>query len=677
MPTFPSRHSLSRTPRCHRARPCLEALESRLAPATLVNPTTLTYQDSDGDHVTVSFSKPILTADNVNTLFTFSSGASAVNGSNAAREQLRKIDLTSVAGAAGTTITTTATRSRATVGDGLAALGEIDATGLDLGAVVIDGDLGRILAGDATTTTSGLAGLTAHSLGRYGTDTGAADLHSVIQGQLDSLSIKSDVKEAYLDVQGGADGSIGRITIGGSLLGTGLYGGCIQASGDIGNVRVGGQVAGGAGYLSGNISANGGNMGTVTIGGSLQGGAGRESGKIFANGSMGAVKITGSVVGAAGLESGYLIAYTGSLASVTIRGSMLGSSGDFSGTIYCGDALGAVKVGGDVQGGAGMRTGEIFGSSSLASVTVGGSLLAGTGSYGSGDISSGMLGPVKITGSVTGGLGQYTGGIFSDGPLASVTIGGSLVGGSGSPSGTIYAGGVLGAVKITGDVVGGSATGTDNLEQSGYITAQRIPRLTIGGKLSAGTNTTSGKFVNNGAIQVAEDLGVVRIGNIVGNATNPAIVSAHGQAVPTTTDVAIGSLIVKGGVEYGQILAGFDLAGTPNNADAQVGRVKVADNWVASSLVAGATAGTDGLFGDSDDAAIAGGNPAISSRIGSVVIGGQVLGTQGGGDHFGIVVQNVVSLRIGGTLIPLKAGNSNDDLQLLLATTGDFGVHEV
>ena len=131
-------------------------LESRLLLATLVNTTTLTYQDTDGDNVTVSFSRPILTNATVaNSVFTFDTGT--VNGSNAGKQQLRSINLASLPAAAGTTITTTAVRSATTGGDGFAALGQINATGRDISTVTIDGDLGRILAGDAVGTTQGAA----------------------------------------------------------------------------------------------------------------------------------------------------------------------------------------------------------------------------------------------------------------------------------------------------------------------------------------------------------------------------------------------------------------------------------------------------------------------------------------------------------------------------------------
>ena len=63
-----------------RTRLNLECLEAREVPATLVDPNTLTYQDKDGNDVTVQFSNAILTQQNVNSIFQFDSGANAVNG---------------------------------------------------------------------------------------------------------------------------------------------------------------------------------------------------------------------------------------------------------------------------------------------------------------------------------------------------------------------------------------------------------------------------------------------------------------------------------------------------------------------------------------------------------------------------------------------------------------------
>ena len=82
-------------------------------PATLVNASTLTYQDADGDTVTVKLSKPLLSAGNADNVFGFDTGK--VNGDNSLKQQLQHIDLGSFAAAGnGTNITITAVRSAVT-----------------------------------------------------------------------------------------------------------------------------------------------------------------------------------------------------------------------------------------------------------------------------------------------------------------------------------------------------------------------------------------------------------------------------------------------------------------------------------------------------------------------------------------------------------------------------------
>src|SRR5262249_6289230 len=162
------------------------------------------------------------------------------------------------------------------------------------------------------------------------------------------------------------------------------------------------------------------------------------------------------------------------------------------------------------------------------------------------------------------------------------------------------------------------------------------------------TDNTSGDFENNGAIRVRDDLGSVLVkGDLKGNSTNQVIISAHGQAKPSTTaDVAIGKLIVLGNVDHALILAGVTPGGLPQTADAQVGAVFVGQNWIASSLAAGAVPGIDGFFGNASDAKMAGGGikdvPGIVSKVAGVTVVGFVLGTWGGMDAFGIVAENVV-----------------------------------
>ncbi len=53
----------------------------------------------------------------------------------------------------------------------------------------------------------------------------------------------------------------------------------------------------------------------------------------------------------------------------------------------------------------------------------------------------------------------------------------------------------------------------------------------------------------------------------------------------------------------------------------------------------------------------------VFSKITSIVIGGQVLGTVGAGVHFGFVAENIGSFKVktGTTTFILVAGNGNDD----------------
>src|SRR6188768_3190645 len=101
----------------------IELLESRIAPATLVNPTTVTYTDVDFDLVTVKISKGTFTDPNVSTDdFTFT-------GIPAFGQRLVLIDLSNDGTMFdGATLTITATRT-AGGGDGHVNVGFIDSSG--------------------------------------------------------------------------------------------------------------------------------------------------------------------------------------------------------------------------------------------------------------------------------------------------------------------------------------------------------------------------------------------------------------------------------------------------------------------------------------------------------------------------------------------------------------------
>lgn len=245
----------------------------------LVSPTILTYQDVDGDAVTVRFSKPLLNSVNVAGVFGFDSGS--VTGNNSAPQQLRTINLTKLSPGApvgGLSITVTAVRSAVRGGDGFVNVGFISGGSANLGDVTVRGDLGGIVAGDGTSATLGLQSLTVQSLGRFGLSTqgGVGSLTSGIEGHLGTLTVKSDIVGATVQAfgPGGAStvlGPIGSIAIGDSLFGgSGANSGSISAGGDIGPVTIKGDVVGGAGADSGEIKS-GGKIGAVTVGEKGQG----------------------------------------------------------------------------------------------------------------------------------------------------------------------------------------------------------------------------------------------------------------------------------------------------------------------------------------------------------------------------------------------------------------------
>ena len=222
----------------------VERLEARIAPAVLVNATTLTFTDADGDFVTLAISKGTLTAAD----FWFD-GPVDFGG----RQQLRLVDFAGDLDKVGANLTITAEPEGG--GNGAVNVGYINALGIDLGKVTLDGDLGRFDAGDVDLSTPAAKRLDAGSIGVAGLDTQQTDgsLISNLAGPLGALVVGGDFQNATLLAAG-----IGRIDIGGDVIGGGLFqSGAIRALGGIGPVHVGGDLAGGNGVRSGQIFAAG------------------------------------------------------------------------------------------------------------------------------------------------------------------------------------------------------------------------------------------------------------------------------------------------------------------------------------------------------------------------------------------------------------------------------------
>lgn len=616
----------------------IEPLEHRIAPAIL-----FTYTELDGDLVTVSISKGSLG----DATFTHPPVPGLFG------DQLQTINLNGNAVFKGANITVTAKQQDLTGngfirGDGLANVGFIDASGIDLGTISIRGDVAKIAAGDANLTTPGLASLKAISVALFGTATGAPDIISNIAGRLGAMTITSDFA-------GGLNaGTIGSVKIGGN------FSGGMSSSDDIGPVKIGGD-------YRGTLSAQD-KLASLTIGGSMI------AGFLLIDSDTGPIKIAGDFR-TTGSSTG-IVQLGGKLAGLTIGGSFLAGPGQGGGRILCAGDMGVLTIGGDLRS-TGASAGTVFCGGKLAAVKIGGSIVGGGDN--SAVIRGGEMGPVRIAGDLVGGLGDNSAKIVSDGNLASVTIGGSIIGGVGDFSANVVSAGALGALKIAVDLRGGTPTngGDPSIDGSGYVEAQRIGSVFIGGSIVAGSDFTAGDApTKNASIRARDDIGSLTVkGSLAGNSFGDdvdVIISARGKAgvgPGVTTDVAIGKISIGGGMTFARILAGFDPELGGANADAQIGAVTIGGDVLSANIIAGVKPGADG-FGNFNDAKLSGmgvlkdtadGLGAIS-RIASIVIKGHALGTLASNDNavFGIEAQRLGMIKVGGIALFLRPGAGND-----------------
>lgn len=306
------------------ARICLEVLESRYAPAKLLGPDKLTYQDKDGDTVVVSFTKPILDLGDPNKIFAFDSGPGAVNGTTFTRERLIRIDLTSIPTAAnGVSISTRATPSDAG-GDGFATVSQINATGTDLGIVKIDGDVGGVRA-------KNLKSLTIQSIRPYD-----SYVTTLIEVDLGSLIVKGDVNG---DIE--VDGHLNSLKIGGSLVGSSGGLGQILVAKGLRTATIAGNVEGASAINTGFINVASPSpanyaIESLTIGGSVIGGSKQGTGDLLDSGLIRAdgikkLAIGGSIIAGTDATTGQYfgngaVISNYAIGSMIVRGSLIGNS---------------------------------------------------------------------------------------------------------------------------------------------------------------------------------------------------------------------------------------------------------------------------------------------------------------------------------------------------------------
>ncbi len=659
----------------------IEPLESRIAPAAVFS-----FVDGDGDKVTInaSLGKSADLASGVsftgNELFlNLAFSGTEFNGAN---------------------VSITVQKNG---GDGLVAVNKIDATGLDLGTVTVKGNLNYLTVGTNTSGTPAIAALNVNSLGRYKVTSSAIS----INGDAGAINVKHDVDGSYINITG--SGNVGSLSIGGSVLG-GLASneGQVHIGGNVGTLKIGGDIRGTSATSqngNGEIYINN-NLTSGVIGGSLIGGKSASTGALVAH-SVGSLKIGGDLRGSGYGDTGLISLF--SVDTLTVGGSIIGGGSNDGGEIAAVAKLGTVKIGHDVIGGGDQLSGSIDSQGQIDNVTIGGSVFGGGGNYTGAVLanpfaSSVKVGNVTINGSVFGGSGSFSGGVFnSKGSLGNVIIKHNLVGGSHSDTGDVSATGEIASVTIGGSIFGGTAnyagrivgyggesdTGTIKIghniiggafTDTGMIyTTGIIENLTIGGSIFSGTGSLSG------SVRVYGKIGTMTVnGNLQGMAAHPVYVTAQDGL---SSDTAFDNLTVKGKVDNARILAGFDpLSETPTNGKANIGKVTVGGNWIASDLVAGvknlgaddATGGSgvnaDNVnFGDLHDRFINVGDPV--TKIASIIIGGHVYGTTATGDAFGFVAHQIDAMKVGGFVEPLNANPDIDDIEF--GGAADVALHEV
>lgn len=608
----------------------VESLEPRIAPAAV-----LTFPDVDGDVVKITSSK----------------------GSNAALEaavstaadgmgfKINLIDLSKNPVFNGTSLKVVATTPAGGAGDGLVKVDRIDAAddmadnkdfGLNLGAIVVDGELRDIDAGKGTPG-SKVAAIKVQSTADARIWTLGASVGSVV--------VQDDLRGSELNIAG----SLGKLQIGGSLIGEASFEtGYISVTGKIGSIRIGENWQGGSEDRAGSIKAD--RVGSITVGGDILGGAGTFSGRLD----------------------------TQTIGPVKVMGDVKGGTGQYSGSLHAGETIKSIFIGGNIIG-VGKNTAVVnalgsFTKSKIGSVRIMGSIVGGADFSGIVE-GEGGIAKLRVGGDVKGGAGIFAGSVRV-GNCETAVIAGSLIGGTANSSGTL-SGGAIGSLTIGKDVLGGSVSGAASLMSAGSITFAKIGALEIGGSLVAGTDNSTGTLEKSGVVLAVQSIGSVHIGGDLTGKTGMGGITRAEIRVDGVAEKATGiaSVRVDGNVSLALISVG--------SADGRIGTVKVAGNWTASSLTAGALPGGDGKIGTPDDAAnTTGDNAALVSRIASVQIKGSVTGTAMAGDSYGFVAQQIGAFTVGANKLALKTGAGNDNVgtdnaEFVFGAFGDVRVREL
>jgi hypothetical protein len=487
----------------------LELLEARIAPATLVSPTTVTFSDIDGDDVTIHISKPLFTAENLNQVLIFSD--SDARADSTVPQSLSAFLVKGLGVPAnGVDITVTAKRSSLHGGNGSVDMGGIDAfdagasNNLDLGKVRVDGDLKFIDAGDDDFSTRSLKSLDVFSVGEF-----VPNVKSEVNGSIGVWKVRGNMQGSLVQ-SGPADViTAGKILIGGSLgrVDADVNGsGSLQLAGSAGTISIGHDLIGGVEQKTGYIFVNGA-LGSLKIGGSVHGGNEFFTGAIIVSADVGSIKIGGDLAGGPSQNSGLILVAreNSEIGAIQIRGSIIGGNAQSSGAIQV-DHARSIVVGHDLIGQSRDSSGSITGLV-IDQVRIGGSMIG-----------------ADVTGFEGQLVGVGSGSIFAVESIGSVTVGGDVVRAN-----------IVAGIISNRDLEFGPTTDSQaaDLDSNPNIVS-RISKITIKGAVNSGA---TGHY----AIE-ANSIGAVRIGGVSYLHSDPSINFADGFTVDASQRFAIREL---------------------------------------------------------------------------------------------------------------------------------------
>ncbi len=677
-----------------RTESSFEPLEGRIAPAILLNPTTVQFKDSQGDLVTVKFSKALFAPGNtldalLDRVFKFDTGNVRSGGNTDTAQELQTIDLLGVtttplnqstSPANGISITITAEPVNG-LGDGLANVGFINANqsalnGITLGKIVVKGDLGRIDAG-VVTKAVGLQSLIVNSLGMFGTTTQAAagaSLESTIYGAVGSIAVNTDVKDVIFGIENGniingktLAGNLGSLTISGKLSVSASLtladSGSFTVAGDIGTVKVGtstlpgGGVFGGGSQGAGRIHAVG-KIGALTVHGDIRGSAGKDSGQVAGDKGIGDVTLQFSLFGGSGEASGRIVSNQGAIGNVSlvsIRGETAingGDSGKNAASISAATSIGNITLtgalaDGNILGGAGEGSGSVSASNgNIGKLSMKGIISGGTGLRSGRIFAAGDIGSVAA-GALTGGAGVESGVIRAGDDFGAVSIGG-LTGGTGNDSGSIRAGDEVKSILVRGSMTGATGTGSGTIR-----VGDNVGTITVQGVMIGGAGTESGAIFAGDMVS----LSVMNSGSIAdGIAAGTGLRSGHVSVSGTVGKIAIeGSLngsIASAKENGGSIVVGTSL-GSISVSKSLIGGVSEANGSIVVNGKVGRIAVGENLTGGAGNYT---GGISIKGAAASITVGGNLAGADGiysasinVGTDF-TVKSNLKALIIGGSI---------------------------